>query len=409
MKLPEAANQILDNLKSDLREYLKISHETLENRLKPDWFNKHYGPQNYGSYGEWLRESPYYLYDSTMWHWNTRDHLREVYKIELQRSRKKVMDFGGSIGTRALLEAAIGNEVTLVEINRPCLKYAHWRAKKYGLTDRLRIESHPIGREYDKILCIDVVGHLEQPETLKEIVRRLRLGGKLHVTWDHLLETPTHRNREFDFYSFLMKLGMEKVNDNVWKRGLPGMDYAESVWTKERITALEKIWSSPESMSEVRKFVEMCCRQDVGSVLDVGCGVGRFYRFFAERGVEYVGIDVVEEMVRRASKKHPDALFRIGSIFDIPYRDHAFDLVFAYDVLQHIDEYGMAVAELQRATKKYIALRLLEGEPRSTIGGWGEKIIFRSREEILEPFEGWNILKEYRNGPNLSLLLRWGR
>lgn len=43
--------------------------------------------------------------------------------------------------------------------------------------------------------------------------------------------------------------------------------------------------------------------QIIGPVLDVGCGTGNTSLFFAERGIEIIGVDFVEEAIRRARAK----------------------------------------------------------------------------------------------------------
>ena len=49
-------------------------------------------------------------------------------------------------------------------------------------------------------------------------------------------------------------------------------------------------------------FIEIA-DQVKGPVLDVGCGTGSAALFFASRGLEVTGIDLVDEAIRRAEKK----------------------------------------------------------------------------------------------------------
>jgi SAM-dependent methyltransferase len=52
------------------------------------------------------------------------------------------------------------------------------------------------------------------------------------------------------------------------------------------------------------------------SLLDVGCGYGGLLAYAKERNValDYVGIDVVPEMIASARKAHPEAQFHVGDI-----------------------------------------------------------------------------------------------
>jgi SAM-dependent methyltransferase len=75
-------------------------------------------------------------------------------------------------------------------------------------------------------------------------------------------------------------------------------------------------------------------------VLEIGCGVGRITRCFAENFGEVHGIDVAPEMIAQARARlaeHPNVRFHIGSGFDLqPLPDAHFDFVFSYIVFQHI-------------------------------------------------------------------------
>ena len=80
--------------------------------------------------------------------------------------------------------------------------------------------------------------------------------------------------------------------------------------------------------------------ESLASVLDVGCGEGRFGRFVCRLrpGVRYVGVDFTGELLDHAGKALPRATFierdvsRPGSLEGLG----SFDLVVALAVLQHI-------------------------------------------------------------------------
>jgi SAM-dependent methyltransferase len=75
-------------------------------------------------------------------------------------------------------------------------------------------------------------------------------------------------------------------------------------------------------------------------LLDVGCGGKPYWPFFEPFGVEYVGLDAVE---------NPLAELR-GTVEAIPVEDASFDLVLCTQVLEHADDPASAVAELRRVT-----------------------------------------------------------
>lgn len=75
-------------------------------------------------------------------------------------------------------------------------------------------------------------------------------------------------------------------------------------------------------------------------VLEIGCGVGRMTRWFAESFGEAHGIDIAPEMIGQARARlaaYPNVALHTGSGFDLqPLPDAYFDLVFSYIVFQHI-------------------------------------------------------------------------
>jgi ubiquinone/menaquinone biosynthesis C-methylase UbiE len=75
-------------------------------------------------------------------------------------------------------------------------------------------------------------------------------------------------------------------------------------------------------------------------VLEIGCGVGRMTRWFAENFGEVHGIDVAPEMINQAGVRlaaYPNITLHIGSGFDLQsLPDRYFDLVFSYIVFQHV-------------------------------------------------------------------------
>ena len=75
-------------------------------------------------------------------------------------------------------------------------------------------------------------------------------------------------------------------------------------------------------------------------VLEVGCGVGRMTRWFAESFGEVHGIDIAPEMINQAGVRlaaYSNVTLHIGSGFDLrSLPDGYFDLVFSYIVFQHV-------------------------------------------------------------------------
>lgn len=75
-------------------------------------------------------------------------------------------------------------------------------------------------------------------------------------------------------------------------------------------------------------------------VLDIGCGNGRFYRFLKDRGVDYIGIDQNEYLIRQARERYPGASFVQGDILQLEkipeIAGKTFDAVFCISLLSNI-------------------------------------------------------------------------
>lgn len=72
-------------------------------------------------------------------------------------------------------------------------------------------------------------------------------------------------------------------------------------------------------------------------ILEAGCGAGRFTRLLAQSGAELVTFDYSSavEVSHEMNHQFPNVTFLQSDIFDMPFRDGAFDRVFCYGVLQH--------------------------------------------------------------------------
>ena len=88
--------------------------------------------------------------------------------------------------------------------------------------------------------------------------------------------------------------------------------------------------------------------QNGGSILDLGCGTGRFSAALAESfSVDVIGVDPSQEMLKRA---RPSAKidFRAGRAEQIPLSDGEVELVFMSMMYHHIEDLDAAVGEFDR-------------------------------------------------------------
>lgn len=87
------------------------------------------------------------------------------------------------------------------------------------------------------------------------------------------------------------------------------------------------------------------------TVLDVGCGAGRFCREAADRGAHVAGIDAAQGLLAIAQERTPDADFRQGDMASLPWEDETFDLVTGFSTFQFADDPVQALAEAARVVR----------------------------------------------------------
>jgi ubiquinone/menaquinone biosynthesis C-methylase UbiE len=83
-------------------------------------------------------------------------------------------------------------------------------------------------------------------------------------------------------------------------------------------------------------------------VLDLGCGTGYGTAALAERARLTVGIDVSIDAVGYASVHFPSASFVECSATALPFDKNSFDLVTAFEVIEHLSDWSAMLAEARR-------------------------------------------------------------
>jgi SAM-dependent methyltransferase len=88
-----------------------------------------------------------------------------------------------------------------------------------------------------------------------------------------------------------------------------------------------------------------------GDVLEIGCGEGRGVELLAPLSNSYTAIDKIPSVVEKLQANHPDYSFEVGTIPPLPYRDGQFDVVVSFQVIEHIQNDDLYLAEINRVLK----------------------------------------------------------
>ena len=101
------------------------------------------------------------------------------------------------------------------------------------------------------------------------------------------------------------------------------------------------------------------------NILDVGCGCGHYLKSLlteSKTTFNYTGVDATKyyiELAKKAWSDQKNTNFFIGDIFDLPFEDNSFDIVYCCNVFLHLPSVYKPLQELTRVTKKLVVIRSL--------------------------------------------------
>lgn len=142
-----------------------------------------------------------------------------------------------------------------------------------------------------------------------------------------------------------------------------------------------------EAMHKVQKHLLTCFLKGVdlenAETLEFGCGVGRWAPYIKERGANYTGIDISQEMLRTAIRWQPAERLVLTDGTSIPFPDKQFDLVFSITVVHHnsYENQTKIFDEMLRVLKPEGHLLLLEAVSRKDRGRCAFNMFPRSAED----------------------------
>jgi pseudaminic acid biosynthesis-associated methylase len=182
-----------------------------------------------------------------------------------------------------------------------------------------------------------------------------------------------------------------------------GEKYTESnSWPVEEYNELFKVWHGRTRLDFNEKSIGSLDRNL--KILEIGCNMGNQLGLLQKMGFKYLyGIELNEKVAEKASKRTKGINIKQGTVFDIPYDDQEFDMVFTSGVLIHIapENIKKAISEINRCSKKYI---------------WGYENYIEKGYEAVKPGYLWrtNFTKLYMEvNKNLKLenieVFKWSK
>lgn len=145
------------------------------------------------------------------------------------------------------------------------------------------------------------------------------------------------------------------------------------------------------SKKHMIKFIKYLLKKNEIKWLDIGCGLGYLVKEAVEEGVDCYGIDISEYAVKNCIIKDR---IKLGSITKIPFDYEAFDVVSAFDVIEHIHpkDTEKAFSEIYRILKKGGYLIMTTPNP-CHVGDWIHDVTHIN----VRPPKFWNeMLKKFK-------------
>lgn len=94
------------------------------------------------------------------------------------------------------------------------------------------------------------------------------------------------------------------------------------------------IWNV-EPLQKLKKVIELLIEFNVKSVLDAGCGDGRFAYELGDTTIKYLGVDFSESAIRFANAFNPSKRFLISDLSTMNL-SHKFEAIVLIETLEHI-------------------------------------------------------------------------
>ncbi|MCI0471490.1 MAG: class I SAM-dependent methyltransferase, partial [Candidatus Aminicenantes bacterium] len=98
-------------------------------------------------------------------------------------------------------------------------------------------------------------------------------------------------------------------------------------WFDENYLLLYKHRNSDDAREQAALIQRILNPGKNCTILDLGCGEGRYTPFFKNRGCRIYGMDLSGTLLRNAKTKYPRLDLVLGDMRDIPFLPGKFDLI----------------------------------------------------------------------------------
>lgn len=99
------------------------------------------------------------------------------------------------------------------------------------------------------------------------------------------------------------------------------------------------------------------------TVLDCGCGIGRWGYLLRKKGFAVVGFDLTKRYINEAKKLSAYSALLLADASCLPFRDNSFDCISAVELLEHLpkEKGHQFLEEVKRTARKKVVLSTPSG------------------------------------------------
>ncbi len=138
-------------------------------------------------------------------------------------------------------------------------------------------------------------------------------------------------------------------------QGKFGTDYTKR--NSQTLNELDEMFVREYGASAREMFQAAVSNLSINTVLEVGCNIGNKLALLYDLGYRNLtGVEPQQEAIELGIKRYPFINFKPGTIFNLPFADRSFDLVFTSGVLIHIApvDLAKAISEIIRVSKRFV-------------------------------------------------------